>query len=96
MKRWEKSELEAAEFAQREGLEAKLLCWWRWKLRSSEVLPPAEPQFLPVHVVAPSPPLVAKLIEIALPNGSVVRVPPGFDPATLERVLAIAAEAPSC
>jgi transposase len=35
-------------------------------------------------------------IEIALPNGRLVRVPPGFDPATLERVLAIAAEAGAC
>ena len=38
----------------------------------------------------------ATAIEIALPNGRLVRVPPGFDPATLERVLAIAAEAEAC
>jgi transposase len=31
-----------------------------------------------------------KPIEIALPNGRVVRVPPEFDAAELERVLAIA------
>jgi transposase len=29
-------------------------------------------------------------VEIALPNGRVVRVPPGFDATTLARVLAIA------
>ena len=34
----------------------------------------------------------ATTTEIALPNGRLVRVPPGFEPATLERVLAIAAE----
>ncbi|MDC0685073.1 hypothetical protein [Sorangium atrum] len=40
--------------------------------------------------IAPEP------IEIALPNGRVVRVRPGFDPATLERVLAVAAEETPC
>ncbi|XXY51962.1 hypothetical protein WME91_12545 [Sorangium sp. So ce269] len=40
--------------------------------------------------------VVAEPIEIALPNGRVVRVRPGFDPATLERVLALAAEEAPC
>ncbi len=73
---------------------------------------PDEPRFLPVRVVgslpaAPSRPAAelvttsssggaAAVIEIALPNGRLVRVPPGFDPATLERVLSIAAEAGAC
>lgn len=73
---------------------------------------PDEPRFLPVRVVsapaaAPSRPAAALVttsssgsavgaIEIALPNGRLVRVPPGFDPATLERVLAIAAEVGAC
>jgi hypothetical protein len=35
---------------------------------------------------------MATPIEIALPNGRLVRVRSGFDPAMLERVLAIAAE----
>jgi transposase len=34
--------------------------------------------------------------RIALPNGRVVRVPPGYDPAMLERVLAIASEDGRC
>jgi transposase len=92
---WQGSGLDAAEFARREGLDVKRLYWWRWKLRSS-VAPPIEPQFLPVHVVTSTPPPVAAPIEIALPNGRVVRVPVGADPATLARVLAIAAEAPAC
>ncbi|WP_437736842.1 hypothetical protein [Sorangium sp. So ce1335] len=41
-------------------------------------------------LVAPQP------IEIALPNGRVVRVRPGFDPATLERWFLLAAEETSC
>ncbi|WP_438015322.1 hypothetical protein WMF18_31210 [Sorangium sp. So ce315] len=54
------------------------------------------PRFLPVHVLADVSPAVAEPIEIALPNGRVVRVRPGFDPATLVRVLALAAEETPC
>jgi transposase len=112
VKRWKRSGLSAAEFGRREGLKAKQLHWWSWKLGTSDAAPqPAEPRFLPVRVVsssapAPSSPAAlvmtsppgsaAMAIEIALPNGRLVRVPPGFDPATLERVLAIAAEAAGC
>ncbi len=112
VKRWKRSGLSAAEFARREGLKAKQLHWWTWKLGASDgAPPPEEPRFLPVRVVsapAPAPSALAEFvktspsgsaataIEIALPNGRLVRVPPGFDPATLERVLAIAAEAGEC
>ena len=51
----------------------------------------AAPAFLPVRVVdleavAPRP---APPIEIVLPAGPTVRVPPGFDPRTLGDVLAV-------
>lgn len=99
VKRWEASGLDAAAFAAREGVVAKSLVWWRWKLRS---MPPAaapEPRFVPVRVVdptarAPCPPSTDAAIEIALPNKLVVRVAPGFDPAVLAQVLAIASSAP--
>jgi len=93
VRRCERSGLEVAQFARREGIKAKQLYWWRWRLRSSgELLAPREPEFLPVRVVGSPAPLPGTPIEIALPNGRLVRVVPGFDPATLERVLAIAAE----
>jgi transposase len=104
VEQWKKSGLEAAEFARRERLKPKQLHWWSWKLRTSESPPlPAEPRFLPVRVVtalsapaaAPTSP-TATPIEIALGNGRIVRVRPGFDPATLERVLRIAAEEMPC
>jgi len=104
VKRWDRSGLDAAEFAQREKLKPKQLQWWSWKLRASESPPlPGEPRFLPVRVVTAlsvpeaAPTLAtATPIEIALGNGRVVRVRPGFDPPTLERVLAIAAEEVPC
>lgn len=99
--RWQKSGLSAEDFAKRAGIERpKQLVWWRWKLRSSPPSPPPI-QFLPVRVVDAAPPLVsassaAPAIEVVLPNGRVVRVPPGFEPAMLESVLSIAAGGAPC
>jgi transposase len=90
--KWKRSGLDMAEFARREGIEAKQLGWWRWKLGSTQVAESAsapEPRFLPVHVMASQSPPAAAPIEIVLRNGCVVRVSPGFDAATLERVLAV-------
>jgi transposase len=88
---WQRSGLSIEEFAERKGIKPKQLAWWRWKLQGA---PPAasEMRFLPVHVVeaASSPPGAEVPLEVALPNGRVVRVPPGFDPAMLESVLSIA------
>lgn len=58
-----------------------------------------EPRFLPVRVVEPSPAPVAvgmppapAWIEIALPNGGLVRVLPGVDAATIACVMAAVAK----
>ncbi|WP_437806836.1 IS66 family insertion sequence element accessory protein TnpA [Sorangium sp. So ce1078] len=102
VERWERSGLSAEKFARREGYKPTQLYWWRWKLRAdgpAQRLPPPSteaPRFLPVHVVTEASLVAPEPIEIALPNGRVVRVRPGFDPATLERVLALAAEETSC
>jgi transposase len=99
VRKWERSGLTIEEFARREGIKAKQLGWWRWKLSSIKAAaqpPGLEPRFLPVRVVAPSLHPAAVPIEIALSNGHLVRVPPGFDPAMLGSILSIAAEVPSC
>src|SRR5512146_1954295 len=95
---WEASGLGAAEFAAQQGVIAKRLVWWRWKLRSTQQAARPEPQFLPVRVVDSVARSAAAetAIEIALPNGRVVRVVAGFDPAALEQVLAIAARGDEC
>lgn len=98
VKRWEASGLDAEVFAAREGLVAKQLVWWRWKLRSTLAPSSPEPRFLPVRVVDSAARAVPTdaTIEIALPNGRIVRVSSGFDPAALEQVLAIAARSEAC
>jgi hypothetical protein len=48
------------------------------------------PVFVPVHVTS-----ATAAIEIVLSPGRVVRVPPGFDTATLRQLLAVLEEGPS-
>ena len=100
LKRWEKSGQTAEEFATKDKLDVKLLKWWRWKVGSSptEVSTMLPPRFLPVHVVdtVEPPTRAVPPIEIALPNGRVVRVASGFDPQMLERVLSIVSEDGPC
>jgi transposase len=94
--RWQRSGLSAKAFAGRERLNPKLLTWWRWKLRTSATSPPEPAQFLPVRVVDSVSPSAnsAVAVEIALANGRIVRVAPGFDATTLARVLALASTQP--
>jgi transposase len=101
LKRWEKSGQSIEAFAKAEGIPVKQLKWWRWCLGCSpaEVAAATPPRFLPVRVVeAQTPPLAtaSSTIEVALPNGRVVRVTPGFDSSTLERVITIASESGPC
>ena len=96
---WQRSGLSIEEFAARKGIKPKQLAWWRWKLRATASTPPApEMRFLPVHVVEAeaSPPRAEVPLEVELPNGRVVRVRPGFDPAMLESVLSIASGGARC
>jgi hypothetical protein len=98
--RWRRSGLSAEDFAAREGLKPKQLGWWRWKLRSPRASSSSTPElrFLPVRVVETAPAASGSgvALEVALPNGRVVRVPPGFEPSMLERVLSIASEGEAC
>ncbi len=101
----QRSGLTVCAFCLREGLKASAFRWWRQALARRDREPSATPAgdrdgepteavpaFLPVRLVdleagsssRPSPP-----IEIMLPTGSTVRVPPGFDPLTLGQVLAV-------
>jgi len=95
VQRWSESGLSAGEFARRAGIEPKRLTWWRWKLSAEPPAPKTKAplSFLPVRVVdIPTPPEPLRSpIEIVLPHGRIVRVSPGFDGSTLERVLSIVA-----
>lgn len=95
--KWEESKLGREEFAAKEGVAAERLTWWRWKLRRMGVAP------LEVVAVAPGPSFVrleaappplptaqqAEPLELILGSGQRVRIPVGFDPETLSRVMTL-------
>lgn len=88
---WQTSGLSVAAFCARHRLAPASFYAWRKTLqrRAAETVP-----FVPVQLVADvttPPPL-----EVVLPDGSVVRVPPGFEAASLRHLLALLREKPPC
>jgi transposase len=99
IERWKDSGLTAKEFAAEIGINAHSLSWWRWRLESVPSATPrtrrrarkankapaisAEPM---TFVELPSP-VAAEPFEVVLPSSLRVRVPAGFDAATLRRLL---------
>ena len=83
---WRASGLSVRAFCDRRGLAIPSFYAWRRTLerRAAEV-----PAFVPVQVVADAMPVQASLLEVALADGRAVRVAPGFDAATLRRLLAV-------
>jgi transposase len=91
--RWKVSGLKVGEFCEREGVTPTAFAHWRKEIaaRDARRATATEPLFVPVHVT----PTSDAALDVALPGGRVVRVPPGFDPAHLRAVVA-ALEGPPC
>ena len=93
--RWHKSGHSARVFAEQEGVSAGTLYSWsrRLGMKRSEYLRRSDaaklPSFLPLVVASPeaTAPSSGAPLEIVLPDGAVVRVPPSFDEVTLARVV---------
>jgi hypothetical protein len=83
---WRASGLSVRAFCARHGLATASFYHWRRVLerRAAE-----EPALVPVQVVVDAVPAQASALEAVLPSGRTVRVPPGFDEATLQRLLAV-------
>jgi transposase len=99
LERWQRSGLSVRAFCRRHHLAEPTFYAWRRALREGDRSAngrqgPGAVTFLPVHVqddqTDPSPSL-----ELVLGGGREVRIPPGFDPATLRALLAVL-EGPSC
>jgi hypothetical protein len=90
--RWEASGLRVREFCRQEGVTPTAFAHWRKEIaaRDARRAAVAGSMFVPVHVTPGPVPL-----DVTLPTGRVVRVPPGFDPTHLRAVVA-ALEGPPC
>ena len=90
---WRVSGLSVRAFCAQHGLaQASFYAWRRvLKRRAAE-----QPAFVPVQVVADATSDQAGALEVVLLNGRTVRVAPGFDAATLRRLLAVLEGEASC
>jgi transposase len=86
---------EVREFCAQEGVTPTALAHWRKEIaaRDTRRADAADPLFVPVPVRVT--PLPAALLDVVLPDGRMIRVPPGFDPAHL-RAVAAALEGVPC
>ena len=99
LERWQRSGLSVRAFCRRHRLAEPTFYVWRRTLQQGSRLAPASQAadpvtFLPVHVRHDSPDERPPL-ELVLASGRCLRIPPGFDPATLRALLAVL-EGPSC
>jgi len=83
---WQGSGLSVRAFCARHGLATASFYNWRRVLQRRAA---DEPAFLPVRVVADAVPTQASALEVVLSDGRAVRIAPGFDAATLRRLLAV-------
>ena len=90
---WRASGLSVRAFCDRRGLATPSFYSWRRVLQQRAA---EQAAFVPVQVVADAPPAPASALELVLADGRVVRVAPGFDAASLRRLLAALAGAGPC
>jgi transposase len=83
---WRTSGLSVRAFCDRRGLATPSFYHWRRVLQRRAAEKAA---FVPVQVVAEAMPALATALEVVLTDGRVVRVAPGFDAATLRKLLAV-------
>ncbi len=108
---WQDSGLSVRAFCAQQGVNEPSFYCWRRNLRPADTaagatsgasatpaLPPdrdALPSFAPVRLVGDAAPATAAPLELALSGGRLLRVPVGFDAATLRQLLAVL-EGASC
>ena len=96
VRRWMASGLSGAEFGRRIGVPAGTLAWWRWKLRSEGVsLRPKRERGLAFVEITPAASETRGGVPLELEiAGATLRIPSGFDEASLARVLGVLRSAP--
>ncbi|HEV3260144.1 MAG TPA: hypothetical protein VG013_25025 [Gemmataceae bacterium] len=90
---WQHSGLSIRAFCARHGLAPPSFYAWRRTLQQRAA---ATPPFVSVHVLPDELPAPSPSLEVVLAGGRCLRIPAGFDPATLRQLLAVLEEVPSC
>jgi hypothetical protein len=100
--RWKASGLRAKEFGAKFGIKPKSLEWWKWRLgadtkgqrRSKKSARRIATAISPVTFVEMATAPINEPLELVLANGARIRVSPGFDGATLLRLLDVVERRP--
>ena len=108
LRQWRRSELTVREFCDQHDVSEPSFYAWRRTITEREQqryqrqtnmpagedpCPARQPLFVPLRVV---PTAAGMAFEVVVSDGRVVRVPAGFDAASLRQLLAILEEGPSC
>jgi transposase len=93
IEQWQHSGLSVAAFCARHGLTQASFYAWRRHLRQRATTPTP---FLAVQVVPEEDPGSGTTLELVLACGRRLRVPVGFDPVTLRRLLTVLEEGGPC
>ena len=103
IRHWQPSQLSVREYCRRRGLSEPSFYAWRHVLLQRGLLAngpapqaepaPTTPAFLRVSVKADVP--LSPAIELVLATGRILRIPAGFDAATLRQLLRLLEE-PAC
>ena len=75
-------------FCRQEGISAQAFYYWKHKLQPQTPTPDDPPRLLPVGLLG------GAAVELALPNGLVLRLVPGCDLAFVRSLLAALGEPP--
>ncbi len=70
------------ELEERSGVPAQTLAWWQRRLREEDSKQVEFVEVAPAGIQL----MTQSTLEIVLPDGAVLRIPSGFDPATLDAV----------
>src|SRR5579884_1752684 len=90
---WQHGGLSVRAFCARHDLAEPSFYAWRREIRQRDA---ACGTFLSVQVVPDDNPSAASPFELVLAGGRTLRVPPGFDAASLRQLLAVLEEASPC
>jgi hypothetical protein len=89
LQRFDQADQSVVAFCRQEGISAQAFYYWRHKLQPQTPAPNDPPRLLPVALLGCAP------VELALPNGFVLRLAPGCDLAFV-RSLVVALGEPPC
>jgi hypothetical protein len=94
--RWQKSGLAIRAFCRQHGLAEANFHAWRRTIANRDAVPFAAVRVLAEESCGLMGQAANGALELILPNRRVLRIGAGFDAATLQRLLPLLEEAPSC